>query len=249
MKTKLSLILFISFLGILTLVLGAFSILSMWSPVKLADELNQQFEMNKDEVDENVTQTDNHIAFLKARLAMAETDSVCLSLNLNDSTLILELKGVQVYMTKITSIDISPFFYRIRPQIIQNWIENPFTIDHYLSTIPGQFILQKEAPNDTTELASSFTLPDTVQRESVCYELYLDRGVRLLIQEINPPNDKAFKQFNRDLRKETIHSLLGSMVYLEVPKYNPWIAIEIPGRKAKTIIRSLPDHAKVAIWF
>jgi hypothetical protein len=227
--------------------MGVFSVLSVYSSVKMVKTVNQQIE-----ADTNVNYintSDNHISFLKARLAMAVSDSVCLSLNLKDSLVLLELKGVEVYRAKISSYDISPVFDRIRPEIIQSWIENPFTTERLFSSIPRQVILPKKAPEDTTALAAPLSLPDTVHREAVCFQLYLDRGVRLQILESNAPHDEAFKNFQRTLRTEKTKSLTGSLFRFEVPEYNPWITIEIPGRKAKTILRSLPVHAKVAIRF
>ena len=46
-------------------------------------------------------------AFLQARISMAETDSVYMTLNLADSTANLEISGVAVHSARISGIKIS----------------------------------------------------------------------------------------------------------------------------------------------
>lgn len=249
MHHRLKFFIVIFMIGILISFMSVFVVLSLLSPVRMANELNKSIEQDQNVNAGILVSNDADVNFLKARLILAATDSVCLSINLRDSVILLELKGVELYRTKINTVEMSPVFNRVRPEIIQNWIQNPFRVDHILSTIPDRIIIQKDAPEDTVALASQLTLPDTVQHESVCYQLYLDRGIRLQIFESDAEKDDAYRKFMKSLINEKYNVIFKSLIRLNIPEYYPWIKIEVSGRNAKTILRSMPMQTKVAIRF
>ena len=58
--------------------------------------------------------------FLETRFQMSKADSINLSINLKDSILQLELKGVVIKSTKITDFEVDQFLYQLKPATYQH---------------------------------------------------------------------------------------------------------------------------------
>jgi len=67
-------------------------------------------------------------AFLNARLAMSVTDSIGLTLNLKDSLVQLEMKGVVLRQVKADKIELPRFFKAIKAPAYAIHFSKPFII-------------------------------------------------------------------------------------------------------------------------
>src|SRR5664280_1963001 len=83
-----------------------YSIMSMLSPRRKLEQIKSEFigkASEKNESEQQILTDSTYLkllkekAFLQSRLAMAQTDSIYLSINLEDSTINLEISGVVVH--------------------------------------------------------------------------------------------------------------------------------------------------------
>lgn len=188
-------------------------------------------------------------AFYQARIAMASTDSVVLSLNLPDSTVALEINGVIVYTTKILSSKISKTFRKADEYAVTSLLSKPFTILKDYSSIPKEPVVHKVAPKDTTEYKPEAP-PDTSKIEYANFILETTEGIRLYVYQDTRGNFNAFlNQFLFDLADRTRTSLytLKCMILFRKPEYKPWIRIRVPLKDARIIYRALPRNGQFAV--
>jgi len=189
-------------------------------------------------------------AFYLARIAMASSDSVALSLNLPDSTATLEINGVNVYTTKILSSRISKVFRKADEYAVTMLLSRPFTITKDYSSIPKEPVVFKVAPKDTTEYKPDAP-PDTSKIEYVNFILETQEGIRLYVYQYTEGNFLAsLNQFLFDLadRVRTSAGILKCMVKFKTPEYKPWIKIKVPVKDARLIYRALPRNGQFAVF-
>jgi hypothetical protein len=239
----------IIFFGIVILLLGAFSVMSFLSPIKAVKDLNLKYYDSafssggtlKDYLFEK------EAAFLQARTQMAETDSVCLSIDLSDSLVLLEMQGIMLLKARIIRIEKSNIFNRLHKGTYLEYFSKPLEIDSEYSTIPKEAFIIKQAPKDTTETAPPVAKPDTLHKEAVCFNLYLDRNLMIDIRQVDTIKNEQYLAYHKYLRKERISNQIRSLMKFSVPHYEPWIRIDIPAADAKSIYKAMPDHGQVAV--
>ncbi|HQG35913.1 MAG TPA: hypothetical protein PK094_01755, partial [Bacteroidales bacterium] len=137
-----------------------FVILSIIAPSKKIAYINKEFGYKKPEkgayydsifFDSTFITLNREKSFYQARIAMATSDSVSLSVNLPDSSAILEINGVPVYNIKIIRARISKVFANSDEYAVSSMLSTPFNIIHDYSTIKKEPVVHKVAPRDTTE--------------------------------------------------------------------------------------------------
>lgn len=190
-------------------------------------------------------------AFLQSRLEMANTDSICLTLNLLDSTLNLEIEGVVVHSSKLLKIKKSRFLDKTNAVAKINWLSKPFRTISYEASIPKTPITITKAPRDTLEAEQmSKKIADTIP-EYITYSLLLDKGLRIEISQSNDSLPKWAREtpsfFNKkwDGFKQTTSSLFG----IADEDYIPYIFVEIPFSEARSIYRAIPENGLVTITY
>lgn len=233
-------------------------IISLLSPAKKITEINIQFgykPLNNSPVDESIFHDSAFIkmnrnkAWLQSRIIMAETDSICLAVNLADSTVNLEINGVNVLKVKISKERISKVFDKADEYAVSSMLSSPFTIDRNIATIKKDPLMIKMAPKDTSEYKPDI-LPDTTHLEPVNYIMEMGNGVRLYVyQEVGDEPGDPFSLFLFDIkdRLRNIWNILKSISVLKVPEYHPFIKIRLPKVDAKFIYRAVPVHGQVAV--
>ena len=88
--------------------------------------------------------------FYQARVAMAQTDSVYLTITLPDSLINLEISGVVVHSSRMTSISTSKMLKKGNDFVISSLLGSPMRIVKDFATIPKEPIMVKIAPKDTS---------------------------------------------------------------------------------------------------
>ncbi len=246
MKSKI--IIFI-ILGLIAVIMGIFAVLSILSPIRTIRLVNENYSdtIFTNEISAKQLKLEKMEAFLSARLKMAEADSVCLSINLMDSTIIMEIQGVKLLETKILTIRSSKIFPRYKKQAYFDFFSTPFVIDSDYCSIPKEVFNIKYAPEDTIAAQAPKTMPDTTIKMPVYTNLYLDRGLMLDIRQVDTMKNETYRKYNQHLRFNKIEKMWSHLFKFEVPPYDPWIRIEIPAKDAKSIYKALPHHAQVAV--
>ena len=190
-------------------------------------------------------------AFYQARVLMAESDSICLALNLADSTATLEIEGVAVHKAKISEITVSKVFRKADEYSVTSMRAIPFTITNDYSTFRKEPVMIKLAPKDTSEYKPDI-LPDTARSEPVNYIFEMTNGTRLYVyQDLseNRGDRMALYMFDLKDRLRNIRDNIKSILNLKVPEYHPSIKIRLPKADAKIIYRALPKHGLISVFW
>ncbi len=246
MKNKILIIILSSLILILIV---TFIVLSAMAPIRAVRLVNENYPDSG--MTEKYSSGQIYLmkkeAFLKARLKMAEADSACLSINLLDSIIIVEIQGVKLLETKIQKSWTSKIYSRFSKQAFYDCFAAPFVIDSDYCTIPKEFFNIKYAPEDTIAAQAPKTMPDTTIKDPVYFTLYLDRGLMIDIRQSDTLRPEIYKVYNQHLRDQKIKKMWSSLYKFEVPAYDPVIRIEIPHKDARSIYKALPRHAQVSV--
>lgn len=244
---------------IILLFLVYYTIMSMLAPVRKRDALETEFGFIQDEKAENkvdFTSDSTYLSLLKqksyleSRVAMAETDSVYLTISLPDSTVRLEIGGVSVHTAQIRHYNLSRVLKKGNEFVISSFLSRPFTIKKDYSSIPKEPLMIKMAPKDTSEYQPDI-IPDTADYEPVNYIMEMDNSLRLFIYQdeknLNPGD--YFHRFTFDFRYRlaSFFETLRSVLVFKVPEYHPYIKLRLPRSDAKIIYRAIPRNGQVAL--
>ena len=219
------------------------------SPIRKIDEINRDFKGDSSKpkiVLRDFFEQEKEEAFLESRIKMAESDSVCLVVNLEDSSILLVLQGVVLHTAKIQSFKSCNLYSRIHEDAYLNYFASPFTIKETYSTIPREEFVIKQAPSDTSQEAPA-VIPDTTYKEVVCFTLYTNRDLQIDIRQTDNHEQKEYKSYRKYKIKEEITNMLYPLIEFKVPPYIPWIRIDLAEKDAKSIYKALPVHASVSL--
>jgi hypothetical protein len=188
--------------------------------------------------------------FLKNRLNLASQDSVYLVLNIPDSTISLEIKGVTARLCKIGKMVVSRRVTRINRTDIIEWISTPFTLQAASATIPKSPIVFKKAPKDTLEAQSTSSIPVPPELNSVFFTLQFDKDLLIDVEQIQPiPEDdkEIIRNFTVEKRKAIARQALNSVLHLEPPHQELRIMLWLDEADARAIYRAIPHKAQMVV--
>lgn len=189
-------------------------------------------------------------AFLNARLAMSVSDSIGLTLNLKDSLVQLEMKGVVLKQVKLDKVELSRFFKGIKPPAYATHFSKPFIITEIEGTIEKNPVIVRKVPKDTIEAAQTRVEVDTSRVEFVEWHLLLDSALIVNIVQSNQSEGIIdFSTWNYRLRQhfKTLSSANKDIVRMRKPQIYPEITIFIPANEAKSFFRALPPNGQVVL--
>jgi hypothetical protein len=253
---KLALLILVIFLGV---VLIYYAFMAMQAPVKRMDAMREEYSLKqKGEaiVNDTILSDSLYLAlfreksFLQARSALAETDSIYLSMNLVDTVVSLEINGVSVATTRFSKLSMSKMLKDRNNYIVSSFFSKPFTIERSFSSIPREPLVIKMAPKDTSEFEPDIP-PDTADYEPANYILETDNGAVLYFyQEEKLNKNDGMHLFLFDLRYRLRNTLgtMKSVFTFKLPEYHPFIKIRLPRSDAKIIYRALPVRGQIAVY-
>jgi hypothetical protein len=192
---------------------------------------------------QKIIQKENEKAFQMTRLSLAEKDSIYMVLNIPDSLLLLEIKGVTVKKVRILDLEISNSFSLISHENLLPWISKPFILERDLSTIPKSPIVVKQAPKDTIEAAKQSSKPAPPDSTNVFFTLYFDRNLVLEVEQADPLEKFTTEKvvtYHKIKRKESTRSvfqLLGNPQQKDQPML---VKMVISESEARAIYRAVP---------
>ncbi|MCU0370778.1 MAG: hypothetical protein MUC31_05140 [Bacteroidales bacterium] len=193
---------------------------------------------------------ENELAFQKNRLALAEKDSIYMVLNVPDSLLILEIKGVTVKKTKLLNLEISNRFALISHENLLPWISEPFTLESDLSTIPKSPIVVKQAPKDTIEAAKMSTKPAPLDSTNVFFTLYFNRNLVLEVEQADPieagatEKVKNYRKLKRQESNQSVFQMLRNPQQTDQPMM---IKLVVSETEARAIYRAVPTKTHLIL--
>ena len=220
-------------------------------PIADISRFNQKYGASSEISDPKLLRLMEQEAFLQSRLEMANSDSICLTLNLMDSTLNLEIEGVVVHSSKLLKIEKSRFLDKTNPIAKINWLKTPFRTISYEASIPKKPITIAIAPRDTIEAEQMSKQKHDTIPEYVTYSLLLDKDLRIEISQSNDSLPSWAREtpsfFSKKWSgfKQTTTSLFG----VSKESYVPYIFVEITFSEARSIYRAIPENALVTITY
>lgn len=236
-----------------------YTIMAISAPVRKLNELTEKFGYKPDEknkTDERIFSDSAYLELLKvkgynqARIAMAETDSIYLSINLADSTTDLEISGVSVHTSHISRMNISKMLSYGNEYVLTTMFSKPLTITRDFSTIKKMPLVIKMAPKDTSEFKPDIIV-DTTDYEPVNFIMQVDDGLRIYVyqeEKLNRGDGRQQFLFDMHIRLHNLADSFKKICVFKVPEYNPYIKIRVPRADAKIIFRGLPAHGQIAIY-
>lgn len=191
-------------------------------------------------------------AWVESRLKMASDDSIGLTIDLEQRTIKLELKGVAVMTSKIRDYSTSGFFKRMDGNVYFSIFGSPLMIQRFESSIEKNPLKVIVAPKSAEEAENAVTKKDTLQDENVFWTVKLDRDIDLNIQGIDSVSEaqsryKLGKGFESKRKMSNVFHTFKNIIQFKKPVYTPEILISIPENDAKAILRALPRNASVTI--
>lgn len=191
-------------------------------------------------------------AIKKHRLALAGKDSIYLRLQLADSSLHLEIKGVSAYSTKMMDLELGAPFESITPQLKAEWAAEPFVMQHRNATIEVFPVVYKDAPKDTAEANALPSEPMTPEKTAVFFDLKFDRGLRLLVEQVEEPEPGDRRIVNAYLRREQ-RAQSGSFLRAarRVKPFLPEMTVKfrLPAEEARALYRALPEQTHLLLQY
>jgi hypothetical protein len=233
--------------------------MAMLSPERKYKALSEEFsykQNEKNKIDERIFSDSAYLKLLKekawyqSRVAMAETDSIYLTINLPDSIVNLEISGVAVHRAEIKKMYISKIIRGANDYIISSMFSRPFTIISDFSSIEKEPLMIKMAPKDTSEYQPDI-MPDTADFEPVNFIMELDYGTRILVyqyEKLNPGDRMHLFWFDLRYRFKNMLGSLKSILTFKIPEYHPYIKLRLPRDDAKIIFRALPDNGQIGVY-
>lgn len=188
------------------------------------------------------------LSFLQNRLELARQDSIYLVLNLQDSLLDIEIKGLPVQRCRLLSVDASNRLKVAPHEDIQAWLGKPFTLKKEFATIPKVPMLIVDAPKDTNEAAKLPKKPMEPEKTAVFFTLMFDRNLVLFVEQAEAvvPEEEmlvaGYRQVNDSLFKRSVIEKVIQPMPSDLPIF---IKVKMNEGDARSIYRSIP-HAGVA---
>jgi hypothetical protein len=189
-------------------------------------------------------------AYLNARLTMAANDSLGLTINLRDSVVQLETKGVVLRQVKFADAEIPNFFRSFHPSLYVKTFSKPFKISEFGGTIVKEPITVVKAPKDSIEAARNKTEIDTSTVEFVEWHMLLNKSFVISFVQSDSDFEKMDKSawnYRFDRYTSTLTSNVKDMVQFKIPVYYPQITLYIPKSEAKSFYRALSKKGVVVM--
>lgn len=218
--------------------------------VQPADSLIKSSRLTKEDKGRlrEILQKEMEISVQANRLGLARQDSIYLVLDLSDSTISLEIKGVNVRKCPIQSLQISNRITSADPDLLLNWVSEPFTLHSEISSIPKTPFLIVEAPKDTAEAARLPRKPLEPEKTFVHYILWFDRDLMLEIEQSEPlrPEDEEIAYRFRHQQDSVLRRSAIKKLSRPLPANSPvHIKLLLSEADARAIFRGMP-HSRFA---
>lgn len=239
------------------IIFGYFAFFAVQAPYLEAKEFQKKYRDSLENPEKEslkskeILALENEIAFQRSDINLANSDSNYLIIDLIDSMMYLELKGIRLQESKIIDFSVSNFLTKLDPQILNNYISKPFNVEETVSTIEKMVLKTKIAPKNEEEAIAQLQA-DTIKekKDFVRYTYFLDRDLEIEIVQ-DSINSKEYIKENQDIllkRKiETIKEIVNTAIEFKSIKYTPSIKIVLQQKDARTIFRSMPYKGMIAL--
>jgi hypothetical protein len=235
-------------------------IMAALSPVIYIRDLNSRYSADTTllkRLDERFLQDSAYIAlsqkmaFTGARMRMSSSDSIGLTVNLTDSLITLEIKGVTLRSIPVISYSVAGTVSGIDRYALSALLAEPMHVESSEASIAKEPLMVKIAPRDTAEASAlPLIVPDTLMATPVFFRLRLTHGIRLVVlEEVNGKGPEKLAR-NRFLFKQSVRDAsdgFARAMAFKFPVYEPEIRLIVSRVDARIIYRALPYNGMVVL--
>jgi hypothetical protein len=190
-------------------------------------------------------------AFLENRIKLAKaSDSVCLSIDLIDSVIYLDINGVTIRKCPLERIGYSRFLDLANHNEKLSWISEPFYLEDQIATIPKIPYIIKAAPKDTLEAQEQNSQPLPVDTTTVYFTLYFQRNLAIEVMQSEPPHHadkKLIRKYGKACKNYSQKRTSRAVLRGQVPESLIQITLEVSQADARAIYRGIPHDASLAL--
>ena len=189
--------------------------------------------------------------FLVSQILIAKNDSIGLILNFVDSTLSLNIRGVNLRDCQIHHIKMGQMFRHIKgDQRLFNWLSKPFVLQKDWATIEKVPIKIRRAPKDTIEAKKYRSEPVTLDKPDVHYTMQFDRNLMIRVHQVEPNSfwgsiRKGYYNFRSYFRM--LMDTFLAFFHFTTPQSPLWIELKLSKIDALAIYRAVPNNAALAL--
>jgi len=201
---------------------------------------------------DTVRTNEHHEAYLRSVLKLSKTDSISLLIDLRDSLAFLSLKGVYLFQSKISKVDINKGLKKLPDFLRDSLYSGPMQVDEDISSIERFPIVIKKAPKDTTEANLAGSAPVLPIQNDVFVLLAFSNS--MVIEIVQQEHElagtrKAYRNYNWQYMKWFLSKNFQSFTNSDKHGYIYHMKIEIPREDARSIYRALPIKPFVVVRY
>ena len=189
----------------------------------------------------------NEQSFYNSQIIKAKTDSIGLTIDLVDSNIVLDLKGVPLRICHLKTFSIQ-LYNAYQTDSLAVFFNKPFTQKEFWASTAKIPILEKMAPKDTIEAALQLLEPVVPPREDIFVYLQLNKNLLIYMSQTESPSFKGwFSRLLVQIKYYTFY-VKHAWRYLyngEIPGHMNEIEIFLDQEDARVIHRALPRHALI----
>jgi hypothetical protein len=189
--------------------------------------------------------------YLRTQLQLAKMDSINLAINLADSQVVMQIRGVAVRVCHIKSFTVSRLFTQFQKAgALLPWIANPFTLQETWATLPKSPIKIKYAPRDTLEANQRKSAPIDTEKSDVYVKMQFDRNLVVEIKQEEPPSPVGrLRKWYHEIKiySNIIVTNLKKTYTKEQPPNPLSIELILSHNDAKAVYRAIPRNALLAL--
>ncbi len=193
----------------------------------------------------------HELAFKKALLSMAQTDSAGLVISLPDSSVYLQIRGVKVFNAKMKNVQLDRYAGQMGINAYLKNFGRPAKLTRDTCNYEKEPLIHIEAPDDTTEAKSIKHDPDTTISKPVKIIYWLDNDLKINIDGVKPDADSFWKStvLYLDDRISKVHRFTINYFTGKEEGYTPELFVELENKDALIIYRALHSRAPVVVYF
>lgn len=188
-----------------------------------------------------IVELKKNILWFEQQIALSESDSFSLGIDLRDSVLQMQLKGTVLFHAKIVKQYPDDFMQQIGQSSYFYLFGKPATIVAEMATIPKKPI--KKVTLTKTVSEQSKTVADSIPDFPLHWQFYLNNNMPVVISGVRIQQDSTY---TIGIRRELFNYQVLKMQHFSSSKtYFPALFLWLDDRDARAIFRALPANARV----
>jgi len=184
--------------------------------------------------------------FLESRIEMAMQDSIGMVIEIPDSTIGLEIKGVRLHTADINRAKYGNFFLSLDDLEYDLLMGSPLRVVKHRANFEKEPVKVVDAPEDSLLSNPDLNIADTSSSVSARVKLQLDNGIKIILIDSRASFIKRSLWDVAD-RFTEFGSGLKDVIRLRVPDYHPVLKIYLPGKEIRTLYRAIPANGRIAL--